>query len=286
MPPSTRKRSRRSRRFPEPLLAQTTSQARHHHQAEVDSARRSTAITAPRTSTSKDLGQPSTPPVLYQSSYTSARQPAPTLSSERRTSTYSARQGELTTSAQQQETAVNQPSTSSKQRASTSPSARRPSGSVPRSPTNTRRFSQPYADDSGSVPEPTIDPPNNGGETESSNDDDSEDSFFVEYINDGVFDVFLEGDEDDDADQDHEAFEQQSEQQSTSNISLLDNKRRALKVVASLRRSMSRAVVFGMISLYGKVRYSLENYEHLVAMLKDGNDGLIVPSGSTMRKKS
>ena len=47
---------------------------------------------------------------------------------------------------------------------------------------------------------------------------------------------------------------------------------------------MRRSVLLGIVSLYGKVRYTLENYDHLVAMMQDQKDGTILPCASTMRK--
>ena len=61
----------------------------------------------------------------------------------------------------------------------------------------------------------------------------------------------------------------------------------ALDFVDSLKRSMTRPVLLGIVSLYGKVRYTLDHYEHLVEMMKDGreeDEGATLPSATTMRK--
>ena len=55
---------------------------------------------------------------------------------------------------------------------------------------------------------------------------------------------------------------------------------------------MSRSIVLGIISLYGKVRYTLEHYEHLVALMQErevgqedtGKEASVLPCPSTMRK--
>ena len=56
-------------------------------------------------------------------------------------------------------------------------------------------------------------------------------------------------------------------------------------IVSKILSFMKRTTFLGIISLYGKVRYTLEGYEHLFVMMKDSPNGQILLSSSTMRKK-
>lgn len=59
---------------------------------------------------------------------------------------------------------------------------------------------------------------------------------------------------------------------------------RAERILASLKKKMDRSVFLGAISLYGKCRYTLEHYEHLVAMMRDCSGQPSIPCATTMRK--
>ncbi len=62
----------------------------------------------------------------------------------------------------------------------------------------------------------------------------------------------------------------------------------ASEFLTLFKQTMRRSVFLGIISLYGKVRYTLEHYEHLVAMLQDNDgqrEGTVLPCVTTMRKK-
>ena len=63
-----------------------------------------------------------------------------------------------------------------------------------------------------------------------------------------------------------------------------ENMEKAARILTSVKRFMSRPILLGAISLYGKVRYTLEHYDHLVEMMKDGESGTRLPSSVTMRK--
>lgn len=56
------------------------------------------------------------------------------------------------------------------------------------------------------------------------------------------------------------------------------------KLIDDLKGFMKRTVFLAVISLYGKVRYTCENYEHLVAMMKDGDSVNVLPCLTTMRQ--
>ena len=56
------------------------------------------------------------------------------------------------------------------------------------------------------------------------------------------------------------------------------------KLVLTAKKMMSRPVLLACISLYGKCRYTIEHYEHLVIMMRDCNNGVLLPSAATMRK--
>jgi len=56
------------------------------------------------------------------------------------------------------------------------------------------------------------------------------------------------------------------------------------KLLLSLLKHMSRPTFLGVISVYAKTRYTLEGDEHLVSMMMDGDEGICLPSASTMRK--
>lgn len=51
------------------------------------------------------------------------------------------------------------------------------------------------------------------------------------------------------------------------------------------KRRLSRSVLLGSITLYMKVRYTLESYGHFSAVLNEESDGHPIPSDSTLRKR-
>lgn len=57
----------------------------------------------------------------------------------------------------------------------------------------------------------------------------------------------------------------------------------ASKIVASVKNFLRRPTMLGIISLYGKCRYTVESYEHMVAMKRDRNDEPSLPCITTMR---
>ena len=80
-------------------------------------------------------------------------------------------------------------------------------------------------------------------------------------------------------------FSQPREGEVTVARSVVDkNVQSGVQILSSLRKLMSRETFLGAISIYGKARYTLDNYEHLVSMMLDGDTGTALPSASTMRK--
>ena len=59
----------------------------------------------------------------------------------------------------------------------------------------------------------------------------------------------------------------------------------AVRLVADLKSFMKRTAFLAIISLYEKVRYTLDHYDHLVALMKDGGSVNVLPSSTTMRQK-
>ena len=55
-------------------------------------------------------------------------------------------------------------------------------------------------------------------------------------------------------------------------------------IVTAFKSFMKRTVFLGIISLYGKVRYTLEHYDHLVSLMKDVNNVNVLPCSTTMRQ--
>ena len=47
---------------------------------------------------------------------------------------------------------------------------------------------------------------------------------------------------------------------------------RAVAIVQVMKKNMSRSALLGIISLYGKCRYTLEHYQHLVLMMQYGRE--------------
>lgn len=119
-------------------------------------------------------------------------------------------------------------------------------------------------------------------------DEDSDPNLFSENLDNPVFDTFEQNNVDENSDalgQQYDLLQDplpdpSSEEHTVSNGEV----HRGLKICKAMKRLMSRPVFLGIISLYGKTRYTLENYEHLVAMMKDGDEGIHLPCATTMRK--
>ena len=58
----------------------------------------------------------------------------------------------------------------------------------------------------------------------------------------------------------------------------------ANNIVANLKSTMKRNTFLGIINLYGKMRYTVQGYENLVVMMKDGNSETTLPCATTMRR--
>ena len=128
----------------------------------------------------------------------------------------------------------------------------------------------------------------------SDSDSDEDEDVFESFMNKKTLDIFEEGDSDDNSTQPGaSSADEEEESEHENNLELhvsysrLEHIEAAWKFVSKLKRQMRRAVFLGIISLYGKVRYTLEHYEHLVAMMRDGQKGesaLVLPCVSTMRR--
>ncbi len=120
-----------------------------------------------------------------------------------------------------------------------------------------------------------------------SSDKDSEsDHFPEEFKLDLWLDIFEE--RNDDSSKLHEEALQADETNmetvpATSSISDVEVQK-VVNIISWVKRFINRGVLLGMISLYGKIRYTLEHYEHLVVMMKDEEKGTNLPSSSKMRK--
>lgn len=53
-------------------------------------------------------------------------------------------------------------------------------------------------------------------------------------------------------------------------------------LVEAFKLFMKRITFFAVITLYGKVRYMLENYQHLVSLMQDRNSSNVLPCRSTI----
>lgn len=59
----------------------------------------------------------------------------------------------------------------------------------------------------------------------------------------------------------------------------------ASDVVATTKKKLKRLCFLGILSLYGKTRFTLDSYDHLVTMMRDKDTGQSIPSASTMRQR-
>ena len=53
-------------------------------------------------------------------------------------------------------------------------------------------------------------------------------------------------------------------------------------VLKMVKKRFSQRMLAGIITLYGKVRYSMTQYEHFCAMMRDSNSDIVLPSHSTV----
>ena len=60
---------------------------------------------------------------------------------------------------------------------------------------------------------------------------------------------------------------------------------KAASIVSYIKKYMSRPIFLGIVSLYGRARYTSEQYDFLVAMKQDRSDEPPLPCSTTMRKK-
>ena len=146
------------------------------------------------------------------------------------------------------------------------------------------------------------DQPVNGTPTASQNDDDSENDTNEESVDDvidvyddlynpSMFEVFEENRQNEE-DESNVLTKPQSSGHSGNNPHLLENiseedsrlRIKARNVVDYIKHNLKRETFMGIISLYGKTRYTLDNYDHLVAMMKDKQQGVCLPSASSMRQ--
>lgn len=121
-------------------------------------------------------------------------------------------------------------------------------------------------------------------------DSDSDIHDITEYHSFFSLDIFEENVEDDDKDSSPTLLglslqETEATQESLDQHPIHDGLiQKATSVLERVQRSMNRGVLLACISLYGKVRYTLEHYEHLVEMMKDCETPTILPCSTTMRK--
>lgn len=117
---------------------------------------------------------------------------------------------------------------------------------------------------------------------------DGQETYFSEYLDNPFFDLFEHTEQNTEVD---ERINYDDEDELTDGSSLRreyegDAAIRELtrSFLLSFKRSMPRSVFLGVISLYGKCRQTYEQYEHLVAMMKDGEHPTQLPCVTTMRK--
>lgn len=115
---------------------------------------------------------------------------------------------------------------------------------------------------------------------ESDNSDVNFLSMFVDN-EDPTFDVFNSETEDElESEGEHDISDSPAFEYGATSINGDDVSR----VSTVLTKFMPRHVLLAIISLYGKCRYTLDHYEHLVAMMRDVSGSPSLPCATTMRK--
>lgn len=117
----------------------------------------------------------------------------------------------------------------------------------------------------------------------------SDDDLIGSFLKDATFDIFDTGDDESDTSTlpDTPLEDEVDSVEDSSAAADDDEVELARNFITSFKRSMRRSVLLGILSLYGKVRYTLDHYEHLVALMQergDGKEGIILPCATTMRK--
>lgn len=269
MPISNRKRSRRSRRRPEPLLSRDASSM---FTTALNSDQQATTPTSPdeqaTTPTSPDAILINTADQDEAMSTAALIQPQTTVADTHSTIT------------QAQLPAAPRPTTVDDD------DAHNPTDNLAlhlSPPKSDLAQKAPFNDDCNV--QPTLPPT-------PSDDDDSEESLFSDYLHNPIFSLFEHCDdevEEAELGQQHllqdiltEESRQRTQTQLSSNVS--EQVQRAQDLLHSLRKLMSRSLFLGIVSLYGKTRYTLDHYDHLVAMMQDGPNGVLLPCATTMRK--
>ena len=122
--------------------------------------------------------------------------------------------------------------------------------------------------------------------SETDTDEEMDCTLFDEYTHNPIFSLFEENEEEDDPLDSSctHSLEETVENQSALNLPSSEDVQRGLKLLSSIRRTMNRSTFLGVISIYGKARFTFDSYDHLVAMMMDADNGTVMPSSSTMRK--
>ena len=106
-------------------------------------------------------------------------------------------------------------------------------------------------------------------------------SIYVDNLH-PTFDIF---DDDSDAET-HVRAEEEDFGRNNSMQDSLHEEQDVSNVVSTIKKCMPRPVLLAIISLYGKCRYTLENYEHLVAMIRDVSGFTMVPGTNLANRVS